>query len=104
MYIIQKNRGDSLKVASQSTLNNTIYERFLMEKNALKNLVYEEILVRKSNSDSCSYSIDFINDAIYVIDKGFDDILKNINESNIEEKEIMLKNFKESFMYAIYES
>lgn len=93
-----------MKIITKDTSKDNINDKFLREKNNLKNMIYSEIECiekRGTNNTVCS-SLDMLKDALFVIDRGFEDITRNINKFNLKEREAKLQQFKESLQYIIY--
>lgn len=78
-------------------------DMFIKEQCRLKNIVYDEIeLLEKHEATDIKCSLDMLKDAIFVIDKGFEDIVDGITIDNLKERERQLSMFKESLIYCIY--
>lgn len=78
-------------------------DMFVKEQCRLKNIVYDEIeLLERHEATDIKCSLDMLKDAIFVIDKGFEDIIDGISVSNLKERERQLSMFKESLIYSIY--
>lgn len=89
-----------IKEASKETLK----DKFIKEKNRLKDMIYHEIECMekgKVNNTSCG-SVEVLKDAIFVIDRCFEDITSNLNKHNLKEKEYKLNQFEQSLQYVIY--
>lgn len=95
-----------MKVVMPDNSRNNIKDAFLREKSRLKEIIYSEIeKVEKGSIDnSLNYSTEMLKDALFVIERGFEDITSNLNEFNIKEKEAKLVQFEESLIYALYGS
>lgn len=92
-----------MKKINNQTNKNILEQQFLKEQSRLKDIVYDEIeLLRKRQATDIKCSIEMLKDAIFVIDRGFDDIVSGISENNIIEREHKLDLFKESLIYSIY--
>lgn len=77
--------------------------KFIKEKNILKNIVYDEIeLLEKKEATDIVCSMEMLKDAIFVIDKGFEDLIRGLSQSNLKDRERKLHLFKESLTYTIY--
>lgn len=46
--------------------------------------------------------MEMLKDAIFVIDRGFEDLIKGLSKSNLKDREKKLSLFKESLTYTIY--
>lgn len=93
-----------MKIIMPNTLRNNIKDSFLREKNRLKEMVYSEIesIEEGGTSNTLHCSFEMLQDAIFVIDRGFEDITNNLNEFNVKEREAKLIQFRESLIYALY--
>lgn len=92
-----------MKNVLNSSPCQSLEEKFIKEQNRLKDIVYDEIeLLEKKEATDIKCSLEMLKDAIFVIDKGFADIIKGINEHNLIEKENKLNLFRESLIYSIY--
>lgn len=80
-----------------------VVDKFLKEKAILKNAVYDEIEhLEKKGYSEVRCSLEMLKDALFIIDKGFEDLMDGLSLSNLEDRENKLTYFKESLRYAIY--
>lgn len=80
-----------------------VKDKFVREQYRLKNIIYDEIKhLEKHEATDIKCSLDMLKDAIFVIDKGFENIIDEINSNNLKERERQLSIFKDSLIYAIY--
>lgn len=89
-----------MKTKKVDVYKNDIKENFLKEKDFLKKKVISEL--KSNKNDVISLKGDMMKDILFVIDRGFEDILKDLNSFNIKEKEEKLANFKDSLEYVLY--
>lgn len=80
-----------------------LQDMFVKEQYRLKNIIYDEIeYLENHEATDIKCSLDMLKDAIFVIDKGFEDIVNGITINNLKERERQLNIFKESLIYSIY--
>lgn len=92
-----------MKKNSKVTLNDNLVSKFIKEQNRLKDIIYDEIeLLEKHQATDIECSLDMLKDTLFVIDRGFEDIINGVNEHNVVERENKLHLFKESLIYSIY--
>lgn len=88
---------------TKANQESNLTDMFVKEKMRLKNIVYDEIsLIEAKRSTNTKCNVEMLKDVIFVIDKGFDDIMKELNVYNLKEKQRQLNIFKESLIFSIY--
>ena len=102
LYNHKKYRGDYL-AKEKTNQEHNLKDMFVKEQYRLKNIIYDEIEhLKKHEATDIKCSLDMLKDAIFVIDRGFEDIVDGININNLKERERQLNIFKEGLIYAIY--
>lgn len=89
----------------QLKANYNINNFFVDEKNKLQNIIYEEIsLLEKKDSIRNKKRLELLKDALFVIEKGFEDLMLECENYSFQEKKNKVILFRESLMFSLYEN